>query len=307
MNHAEQFSIVVRADLGSAPEHIEPGRLHRYADALWCKLFPDGLGGVYGSWRDGSSFNWRAVDRDRMTATERTAHLLAIAETKKRRQVEQQAEYEKHAERINRMWSETVAVTAGDPVALYLRNRGLAGPVPECLRLHRRALYWGEGERSTHPAMIAPLIGADGRLLALHRTYLTTEGQKANVATVKKVTSAAGPLIGACIPLFRPKDGVIGVAEGIETAVAGNLGSGIPTMAAYSASGLAGFIWPLGVKRIVVFADADTAGANAAQALKTRAVRAGLKVNVVTPSTPGADWCDVWARHGAARNIEVQS
>ena len=306
-NHLVEFHGAVVAHLSSAPDHIEPGRLHRWEDALWCKFFPDGLGGVYGNWRDGSSFNWRAVDRDRMTPAERTAQLLAISEEKRRRQAEQRAEYEKHAKRNNQTWLETVAVTSGDPVALYLRNRGLAGPVPECLRLHRRAIYCGEGERSIHPAMIAPLIGADGRLLALHRTYLTTDGQKANVATVKKVTGTAGPLTGACIPLFRPKDGVIGVAEGIETAIAGNLGSGIPTMAAYSASGLAGFIWPLGVKRIVVFADADTAGANAAQALKTRAVRAGLKVNVVTPSTPGADWCDVWARHGAARNIEVQS
>jgi len=304
MNHAEQFSIVVRADLGSAPEHIEPGRLHRYADALWCKLFPDGLGGVYGSWRDGSSFNWRAVDRDRMTATERTAHLLAIAETKKRRQVEQQAEYEKHAERINRMWSETVAVTAGDPVALYLCNRGLAGPVPECLRLLRRAIYWGEGERSTHPAMIAPLIGADGRLLALHRTYLTTDGRKASVPTVKKVTGAAGPLIGACIPLFKPKDGVIGVAEGIETALAANLASGLPTVAAYSASTLAGYVWPLGLRCLVIFADADSAGSDAAEKLRQRARAAGLAVLVKTPSTPGLDWCDVWARRG---NVEVQS
>ena len=307
MNNAEQFSIVVRADLGIAPDHIEPGRLHRYADALWCKLFPDGLGGIYGSWRDGSSFNWRAVDRDRMTATERTAHLLAIAETKKRRHAEQQAEYATNAQRNNQMWAETVAVTEGDPVALYLRNRGLAGPVPECLRLHRRAIYWGEGERSTHPAMIAPLIGPDGRLLALHRTYLTSGGKKANVATVKKVTSAVGPLIGACIPLFQPKDGVIGVAEGIETATAANLASGVPTVAAYSASTLAGYVWPLELRCLVIFADADSAGADAAEKLRQRARAAGLAVLVKTPSTPDDDWCDVWARRGSAGNVEVQS
>jgi hypothetical protein len=50
----------------------------------------------------------------------------------------------------------------------------------------------------------------------------------------------------------------------------------------------------------VVFADADPAGAAAAQNLKARAMRAGLSVAVMTPTTPGADWCDVWAQRAAA-------
>jgi hypothetical protein len=29
-------------------------------------------------------------------------------------------------------------------------------------------------------------------------------------------------------------------------------------------------------------------------------MRAGLSVAVMTPTTPGADWCDVWADRGAA-------
>ena len=314
MNHTAEFRNAVFAHFSNAPDHIEPGRLHRFATngkhgdkSGFCKLYDDMLGGVYGDWRDQSKFDWRAVDRDRMTTTERTAHLLAIAETKKRRQVQQQAEYAKNADHINRTWLETVPVTAGDPVALYLRNRGLAGPVPECLRLHPRAIYWDGGNNSIHPAMIAPLIGPDGRLLALHRTYLTSGGKKANVATVKKVTSAVGPLIGACIPLFQPKDGVIGVAEGIETATAANLASGVPTVAAYSASTLAGYVWPLELRCLVIFADADSAGADAAEKLRQRARAAGLAVLVKTPSTPDDDWCDVWARRGSAGNVEVQS
>jgi hypothetical protein len=40
-------------------------------------------------------------------------------------------------------------------------------------------------------------------------------------------------------------------------------------------------------------------GAAAAQSLRARAMRAGLSVAVMTPTTPGADWCDVWAQRAA--------
>ncbi|WP_345122069.1 toprim domain-containing protein, partial [Quisquiliibacterium transsilvanicum] len=156
------------------------------------------------------------------------------------------------------------------------------------------------GDRGTWPAMVAPLVAPDGRVLALHRTYLTTDGCKAPVPTVKKLTGAAGPLAGACIPLHDAQQGVIGIAEGIETAQAAHLASGLPTVAAYCAGNLAAYTWPAGVRRIVVFADADQAGAAAAQSLKARALRAGLSVALMTPRTPGADWCDVWAQRGAA-------
>jgi phage/plasmid primase-like uncharacterized protein len=73
----------------------------------------------------------------------------------------------------------------------------------------------------------------------------------------------------------------------------------LPTVAAYCAGNLTAYTWPPGVRRIVVFADADPAGAAAAQSLKARAMRAGLSVAVMTPTTPGADWCDVWAQRAA--------
>jgi putative DNA primase/helicase len=128
---------------------------------------------------------------------------------------------------------------------------------------------------------------------------LTADGNKAPVPNVKKLTRAAGPLAGACIPLHDPQHGVIGIAEGIETAQAVHLASGLPTVAAYCAGNLAAYTWPPGVRRIVVFADADPAGAAAAQSLKARAMHAGLSVPVMTPTTPGADWCDVWAQRAA--------
>lgn len=75
--------------------------------------------------------------------------------------------------------------------------------------------------------------------MAIHQTYLTADGYKADVPSVKKMSPTAGSLAGGCIPLADANKGVIGVAEGIETALAAGLGSALPVVAAYSATCLA--------------------------------------------------------------------
>ena len=90
------------------------------------------------------------------------------------------------------------------------------------------------------------MTAPDGRIVALHRTYLTDDGRKADVPTVKKLTGAPGALAGASDPARHPMRGVLGIAEGMETALAASLASGVPTVAAYCANALAGFEWPPG-------------------------------------------------------------
>jgi len=309
----DNFRVAILAALGHAPDVIEPGRFQRSGTkewpgirrgdtAAWCQLFEDGRAGVFGDFRSGVSSVWTAQRRELMTPAERADMARRLTQAKAQREGQQRQQQADNARRNAALWAKTVPVTDGDPVALYLRRRGLAGPVPEHLHLHPGLTYWDGAEggaRGTWPAMVAPLVAPDGYVLALHRTYLTADGCKAPVPTVKKLTGASGPLAGACIPLHDPQQGVIGIAEGIETAQAAHLASGLPTVAAYCAGNLAAYTWPAGVKRIVVFADADPAGAAAAQSLKARALRAGLSVAVMTPTTPGADWCDVWAQRGA--------
>lgn len=303
---ADNFRTAILAALGNAPELIEPGRIHRFSTSArasdkagWCQLFEDGRAGVFGDFRSGLSSVWTAQRRELMTPAERANMARRLTQAKAQRDAQQRQQQADNAQRNAALWANTKVVTNADPVSLYLRRRGLAGPVPECLRLHPRLTYWDGSDCGAWPAMIAPLIRPDGVVLALHRTYLTAYGSKAPVPTVKKLTGAAGPLAGACIPLHDPQHGVIGIAEGIETAQAAHLASGLPTVAAYCAGNLAAYTWPPGVRRIVVFADADPAGAAAAQSLKARAMRAGLSVAVMTPTTPGADWCDVWAQRAA--------
>ena len=305
----DNFRVAILTALGYAPELIEPGCIQRFAtsdrrgdSAGWCKLFYDMRGGVYGCHRQGISATWSAADKASMTTAQRIDHARQVMAATAEREQQQRQQWAANAQRIAALSAECVPLVPGDPVTLYLKRRGLGGvwPLPATLRMHRALTYWHEGERlGRFPAMVTSMVAPDGRTVALHRTYLTRDGRKAEVPTVKKLTAAAGPLAGACIALHRAAHGSIGIAEGIETALAGWSASGLPTVAAYSAGNLAAWQWPAGLQRLVIFSDNDKAWREAAAALLARAVRAGVQASVMTPTEPGADWCDVWAARGA--------
>lgn len=313
MSSADSFRVAILAALGHAPDAIEPGKLHRFSvngkrgdSAGWCKLFADTRGGVFGDFRSGFSSTWCATDQRSMTSAQRIDFARQVAQAAGKREAQQRQQWADNANRIAKLWAECVPLVPGDPVTLYLKRRGFTGvwPLPECLRLHRALPYWhGADKLGTFAAMVAPVTAPDGRMVALHRTWLHADGRKADVPSVKKLTIAAGATTGACIPLFKPTQGKLGIAEGIETALGAWCASSVPTVAAYCAGHLAAWQWPPGVQRIVIFADNDknNAGQDSADKLRQRARAAGLYVNVVAPTEAGSDWCDVWAAHVAER------
>lgn len=304
----EAFRADVLTALGHAPKVIEPGRLQRFAtsgrrgdDAGWCLMFEDRRGGVYGCHRAGVQGMWTYRDRRTLTPGERSELGRQVeAATKVRLSLERQR-WDANARRITQIWAQSVPLSAGDPCALYLDRRGLgdAWPLPKVLRFHGALPYWhGTDKLGTFPAAIAPVVAPDGRMVALHRTYLTADGRKADVPSPKKLSGRAGPVAGACIPLFAQTNGCIGIAEGIETALAARCASAVPTVAAYCAGAMASWQWPKDVQRLVIFADADKIGREAGEVLRSRAREAGLRADLVAPTDPGADWCDVWAQRG---------
>ena len=311
-NHSEQaFRATLLEALGYAPAGIDPGRLHRFAtsdrpgdSAGWCKLFEDLRGGVFGCYRQGINEAWKASDGAVPNRVQRADHAHQVMAATAQREARQRRQWADNAKRNAGIWAQCLPLVAGDPVALYLKRRSLAGlrALPELLRLHPGLAYWQESEKlGTFPAMVAPIIAPGGCMVALHRTYLTAEGSKADVPNAKKLTGAAGSLAGACIRLHEPARGCIGIAEGIETALAAWCASAVPTVASYCAGNLAAWHWPAGVRRLVIFADADRAGRAAADTLRARALAAHLRCEVLTPTTEGADWCDVWAERGAGQ------
>jgi putative DNA primase/helicase len=198
---------------------------------------------------------------------------------------------------LRRTWGEARALTSTDPVACYLSQRGLALPLTACpavLRYHPHLLYrHEESQRTYHPAMIARVDNAHGQAVCIHRTYLTHAGHKAAVPTVKKLMSPAlpGATRGGAIRLY-PAGDILAVAEGIETALAVRLTTGLPVWATICAGGMARLLVPAEVRLVVICADHDPAGLSAAKALARRLLAEQRRVKILAPDTPGADWAD---------------
>ena len=138
---------------------------------------------------------------------------------------------------LRRVWGEARPITAGDPVHTYLHQRGIPLPLadlPLVLRYHPHLIYRHEdGHRTYHPTMLARVDDPSGRAVTLHRTYLALHGRKADVASPKKLMSPAisGATRGAAIRLYATGD-TLAVTEGIETALAVRLATGLPVWAA---------------------------------------------------------------------------
>lgn len=305
--HDQMRDAMTAAGMNHPDELIGDGRLRRFSStgkrgdlSAWYVFHQDGIpAGCYGDWRDGTRHTWRADIGRKLTAAELTAQRARVAASRRAAEADLHRRYKDNATRNNAVWSNGVPIESGGPVSLYLRSRGFADlkPYPACLRLHPSLSYTtNDGEwLGSFPAMVAQLTDSAGAPVALHRTYLTNEGGKADVPQVRKVTGGSGPLMGCSIKLMEPIGGQLGIAEGIETALGAFFLAGVPTQAAYSAGALAAFKWPAHVRSLVIFGDNDEAGEKAARELEARAKASGLSVSVLIPSEPGADWADVWA------------
>ncbi|MBP9756546.1 MAG: toprim domain-containing protein, partial [Phenylobacterium sp.] len=100
-----------------------------------------------------------------------------------------------------------------------------------------------------------------------------------------------GEMAGAVVQLAPlPDGGELAICEGIETALSYRDLTGTPTWAGLSTSGLRRFVPPPGLKRLVIAADGDDAGIEAARDLAERASR---RCDVVViPAPAGTDWND---------------
>lgn len=184
---------------------------------------------------------------------------------------------------------------AGTPAETYLRNRGLSDPGCADLLFHPDLTDYA-GCRGW-PGMVARPRDAEGEPVGgLHRTFLLEDGS-AKAPAGKKML---GTIAGGCVRL-RPlgPDGHLGIAEGIETALAAGAIFGVPTWAALSADGLRRWQWPAGVTRVTIFADAGDAGIQAAAALADRLNIAGIANDVLSPLL-GDDFNDDLCRGATA-------
>jgi len=230
---------------------------------------------------------------------------------KERRSVEDDARI---GARLNRVWSEAVDPLCNQaaPLQRYMDSRGIDPQSldPAVCRYHPELPYWHEGERvGVFPAMLARVVDVAGRPVTIHRTYLSRWGAKAPVFAAKKTMpyAASRQLMGGAIRLHPAPSDILGVAEGIETALAVHCATGMPVWSAINTRMLEGVQIPEGVEMIVVWADKDRngVGLRAAQVLKTRLWTAGIPTAIYLPrgrihaDAKSLDWNDVWCATGS--------
>jgi len=206
------------------------------------------------------------------------------------------------SEDLRRMMRETYAasqpVQKGDLVDRYLATRHLDEPAYH--KTLRFAPSLRDGQGGTRPAMLA-CVGVPGadRFVSIHRTFLKPDGSgKAEIEKPRKMMP--GPLPdGACVPLSDYTGGVLGIAEGIETAIAACALYTMPVWSAINSNLLAKWWPPEGCTEVVIFGDNDTkfGGQYAAYHLAHRLTVKGIDAQVMIPDTPGTDWADVWFQH----------
>jgi putative DNA primase/helicase len=199
---------------------------------------------------------------------------------------------------MNALWGRSMPIALDDPADRYLASRlGRRGDGwPAALRSIDRCAYWSEGSsESFWPGMLAKVIAPDGiKACQISRLFLTPAGAKAPVLKPRKLMHGALPK-GSAVRLGPVgDDGVLGVAEGVESAMASSIIHDVPVWACLTAGNLADFEPPDRANKIIIFGDNDASftGQEAAYRLARRLTTKGLDTAVEIPER-AKDWADV--------------
>ena len=168
---------------------------------------------------------------------------------------------------------------AGTVAETYLKGRGLQDPASADLLFHPDLTDYGT-KRGWAGMVSVVRDGAGEPTGGIHRTFLLDDGSDKAPPGKKMLEAVAG---GSVRLSALPEDAHLGIAEGIETALAAQAIFGVPTWAALSADGLRRWQWPVGIVRVSIFADAGDVGRQAAATLADRLSRANIPNRIVLP------------------------
>ena len=206
-----------------------------------------------------------------------------------------------------------------EPVRRYLASRGLGALDLEAfsvLRCHPSLAYYDSTTRQrlgTFPTLLADVVGPAGDLVALHRTYLTSEGHKVPLSPAKKLLVAAGACVrGGAVRLHAAGE-ILCTCEGLENGLATLLRNRMPLWPALAAPLLGELIVPAHVRHVVTWGDYEPPkaqpdgswrqpGRDAADKLATRMRAQGRSVESIFPipkhRNAKRDWNQVLIEEG---------
>jgi hypothetical protein len=152
--------------------------------------------------------------------------------------------------------------------------------------------------------LLAAVRDVTGKFVGVHRTYLRRDGSgKANIEPAK---ASLGPVRGGAVRMATIEQvlaaGAGVIAEGIETAASAGLMLNLPAWAAVFAGNLkSGLVLPTGVRKVIIGADRDAAGIDAAREAWRRWHAEGREVRVAVPHDGVGDFNDAVAGRGGSR------
>jgi DNA primase len=141
------------------------------------------------------------------------------------------------------------------------------------------------------PVLIAGIQDANSHFAGVTITWLCADGlDKAPVEPTRKIY---GALRGNAVRL-RPAGETICVCEGVETGLSiAQACPELPVWCALSAINLPDIAIPQSVRAVIVAADSDPAGEQAARRTAWRFTREGRQVRVARPEHAGEDFNDL--------------
>ncbi|MFM9917850.1 MAG: toprim domain-containing protein [Rhizobacter sp.] len=145
----------------------------------------------------------------------------------------------------------------------------------------------------TGPALVALVTHAETRVpLTLHRTWIRPDRRKADIESPRRLLGGHQKKYGV-IRLWPDEAVTTGlcIAEGVETALS-VAPYFTPVWSCVDAGNLAEMPVLAGIETLVIAADHDEAGLNAANTCADRWSAVGVEVRVAVPVTPSTDWND---------------
>lgn len=198
-------------------------------------------------------------------------------------------------DRVLRLRRDRCAIENCEDAITYLASRVLWPLPPGCtLKAHSTVEYWHESHRvGRYSALVADVVDIADDLITCHVTYLKA-GKKLATHEPRKLLSALTGREGCAVRLM-PASAVLGIAEGIETALSAARLDGVPVWAALNTSLLSRFEPPPSVTTLRIYGDRDEPGLVAALKLMER-LQGRIRVEICIPPAPAKDWNDVLIR-----------
>ena len=180
------------------------------------------------------------------------------------------------------IWAEAASVT-GTPGEAYLRRRGITMEMPHTLRFAR--LRYPQ-EQSRRPVLVSAVCSPDGELTGIQRTFLTEDGEKADVPEVKL---SLGRVAGGAIQI-GPATASLVVTEGLEDGLTLAQALGRSVWVSAGTAMLPRMELADVTRAVVIAADGDAPGEAAATKAAHAFTAAGRKVRIMRPAAGFKDF-----------------